>query len=83
MTVLAETNVCGTPVNILAILMYSQEILQRIDGYSEKSRYGEAENRIESVSQPCHEHAAFALHSPICSQIRFGGVRQCADGAAG
>ena len=34
-------------------------------------------------ARPRHEHAAFALHSPICSQIRLGVVRRSVDLAAG
>src|SRR5688500_12166373 len=63
-------------------LAYRQELLSRSDGHTEISTPAEVKNFTGSTSLPCHEHAAFALHSPFSSQIRVGGLRRCVDLAA-
>jgi len=45
------------------------------DGQHQTPRPADAGDFMESPEPACHEHAAFALHSPIWSQIRIGGLR--------
>src|SRR5437762_565127 len=62
--------------------MYSQGLFVRYDGHTGMWRPTDVENFMESPSGTRHEHAAFALHSPISSEIRVDGPRRRVDPTA-